>query len=167
MTTSFEKITSRQYSNMRTRFKPKMSKSTGLLRVPGRELPFTLAQMRDWIIDRAVDKISNSSVLIAYDRLVFRCGYCKKLLPIEDVELDHIVPVKRGGNLGLDNLAIACKIDNQTKGELTADEYRALTTGLDSFPWAARNYILRCLRTAAMGARLRFHPREQKGIEDE
>ncbi len=161
---NFTTLSARKYSNMRARFKPKMSPTTGLLRVPGRELPFTLLELRQWLIAKA----GAYPAAIDADKLIWGCAYCKRLLPFDNVEIDHIEPVKRGGNLGLGNLAIACKVCNQEKGELTAKEYDALIRGLETFPQAARNYIRKCLRTAAMGARIRFHPRTtpQRGDND-
>ncbi|MGC1781238.1 MAG: HNH endonuclease [Acidobacteriaceae bacterium] len=147
---------------MKSHFRPKMSPTTGLLRVPGRELPFTLKDLRAWLIACSGDPLGLDA-----DKLIWSCAYCTRLLPLDNVELDHVEPVKRGGNLGLSNLAIACTICNREKGEMTAEEYRALIRGLDTFPQAARNYIRKCLRTAAMGARMRFHPRDQKGEIEE
>lgn len=159
----FATLSARKMATMKSHFRPKMSPTTGLLRVPGRELPFTLKDLRAWLIEKSGDPLGLDA-----DKLIWACAYCSRLLPLENVELDHIEPVKRGGSLGLGNLAIACKICNQTKGELTAEEYQALMRGLETFPQAARNDILKRLRTAAMGARMRFHPREQKGpIQDD
>ncbi len=159
----FKISSQKKYANMRARFMPKMSPTTGRLRVPGRELPFTLADFRAWLYSQSDGCVNGIPVVPPHAHLVFRCAYCTRALYLDHVEIDHVDPVKRGGSLGLNNLAIACKQCNQRKGELTAAEYRALLSGLETFPQAARAYILRCLSTAAMGARLRFHPREQKG----
>jgi 5-methylcytosine-specific restriction endonuclease McrA len=39
-------------------------------------------------------------------------------------EVDHAIPISRGGAHSMDNLAIACKTCNKEKGSRTAQEYR-------------------------------------------
>jgi 5-methylcytosine-specific restriction endonuclease McrA len=152
MANQFLLTTGEQYDSMRSRFKPKY-KDDGSLKKPGREIPFTKAEYRDWV-NRLMD-----------DPRGLRCIYCDAVLSIERMEPDHLTPVKRGGSLGLANLGPACKLDNQRKGELDKAEYTALLRGLKTFPQYARNYILKCLATAAMGARMRFHPREKAAVQ--
>lgn len=144
----FNRVTSKMLSHMRERFAAKIR--DGRVVRPARPIPFDLSDLRAWMRSRET----------AAD--VWRCKYCQKHLVIGEVEPDHNVPVKRGGGLGLDNLDPVCKLCNQTKGELTGEEYDALIEGLHSFPQAAEIYVLKCLRTAAMGARVRFFPRPGK-----
>lgn len=144
----FKEATRTQYGNMVSRFAAKYHPS-GELKKPGREVPFTLAEYREWLY--AMMETPEG----------IRCAYCGRPLAIQAVSPDHIMPVKRGGGLGTDNLATSCQDCNRTKGELTGDEYRALMNGLESFPAAARSYIVKCLRSAAMGARMRFFPRDK------
>lgn len=52
--------------------------------------------------------------VIARDGLT--CAYCRSVLDPEDVTIDHVVPVVRGGTDELTNLAISCRPCNSKKG---------------------------------------------------
>ena len=54
------------------------------------------------------------------------CYYCRELVAPDDIEVDHMLPVSRGGSDALDNLVVACRSCNQEKGTLTAEEFLAL-----------------------------------------
>jgi 5-methylcytosine-specific restriction endonuclease McrA len=64
----------------------------------------------------------------------WRCAYCgrsmrrkaRKDKPWLTATLDHVLPVSRGGRNQRANLVAACLGCNQSKGALTADEFRAL-----------------------------------------
>ena len=45
------------------------------------------------------------------------------LLQPKTYQCDHIIPVSKGGTNDLDNLGLACKDANQSKTDLTHDEY--------------------------------------------
>ncbi len=50
-----------------------------------------------------------------------RCVYCgKENVPLE---VEHIVPLSRGGSNRVSNLALACRPCNQAKGTQTAEEF--------------------------------------------
>ena len=59
-----------------------------------------------------------------YQNLLNRgiCHYCKKKFPREELTLDHIVPVARGGRSTRGNLVVCCRKCNQSKGMLTPAE---------------------------------------------
>ncbi len=50
-----------------------------------------------------------------------RCAYCGKTGV--SLEIEHIVPVSRGGTNRVSNLTLACRDCNQEKGVLTAEEF--------------------------------------------
>ncbi|MBQ9774767.1 MAG: HNH endonuclease [Lentisphaeria bacterium] len=50
------------------------------------------------------------------------CHYCKQKFPPEQLTLDHIVPVSRGGRSTRGNLVVACLDCNQKKKYLTPVE---------------------------------------------
>ncbi len=54
-----------------------------------------------------------------------RCAYCFSLSPLEAVTIDHVTPMSRGGSHTIDNIALACRPCNQSKGTKTASEFRA------------------------------------------
>lgn len=47
-----------------------------------------------------------------------RCYICGRTPRREEIQLDHIIPLKRGGNHGPDNLAVACARCNADKGDM-------------------------------------------------
>lgn len=61
-----------------------------------------------------------------------RCAYCncttKLKAPDDDPEratIDHVMPLSRGGGNSADNLALACRQCNNTKGSMTPREFVA------------------------------------------
>lgn len=50
------------------------------------------------------------------------CHYCGKKFPPEELTLDHIVPVARGGRSTRGNLVVCCRACNQEKKYLTPAE---------------------------------------------
>lgn len=50
----------------------------------------------------------------------FRCVYCARVLPAEQLTLDHVQPRMRGGDNSEGNLVTACKPDNTRKGAMPA-----------------------------------------------
>lgn len=51
------------------------------------------------------------------------CHYCKKTIDEDQLELDHGIPLSRGGSHTRSNLYPSDKRCNQSKGKRTADEY--------------------------------------------
>jgi len=51
------------------------------------------------------------------------CYYCNKILLDNEITIDHLIPLSRGGKTTLDNLRIACKKCNNEKGNMTEQEY--------------------------------------------
>lgn len=119
----------------------------------GLGVPFSALELTAWLLGMAVSPN------------VWQCLYCRRMLVLGEVELDHKKPVSRGGSFAVENLCISCKLCNQGKGELTALEYHSVTTYLRTLDFAAEQYVLKCLRTAAMGARMRFFPRTKKAMK--
>ena len=48
------------------------------------------------------------------------CSYCGERS--DDLTADHIIPLSRGGNHTLDNIAVACRTCNSRKGGRTLEE---------------------------------------------
>jgi 5-methylcytosine-specific restriction endonuclease McrA len=55
------------------------------------------------------------------------CSYCGKETEPKERELDHIVPLSRGGADAVSNLCVACGSCNRRKHNKTAEEFTALT----------------------------------------
>lgn len=59
---------------------------------------------------------------IVFRRDQYRCVYCGSE---QDLTVDHILPLSRGGNNQLDNLATACRCCNSSKNNKTPEEWQA------------------------------------------
>lgn len=74
----------------------------------------------------------------------FRCQYCDKpIVDATDYELDHIVPVSRGGKSNYLNLVAACRNCNQKKLDKLPHEVNMIVPTAKSFHGAQATYILR------------------------
>jgi 5-methylcytosine-specific restriction endonuclease McrA len=51
-----------------------------------------------------------------------RCQYCRRLFLQRDLNLDHVMPISRGGGSGWDNVVTACIPCNSRKGDRTPAE---------------------------------------------
>ena len=62
------------------------------------------------------------------------CAYCQQPLIWNvdglavNCDIDHIIPKSRGGKEHLENLCLACQACNQTKANMTAEEYKSALT---------------------------------------
>lgn len=56
----------------------------------------------------------------------FSCHYAKSPISREVIEVDHLIPVSRGGTFNLSNAAITSRYYNNAKGDLTAKEFKDL-----------------------------------------
>lgn len=66
-------------------------------------------------------------LLAKFDYFGWRCYLCHTSLSFKDLELDHRKPLALGGSNWIANIAPACQKCNQTKGNKTESEFRAIT----------------------------------------
>ena len=52
-----------------------------------------------------------------------RCGICGSPVNFDDMTVDHIIPLSRGGTNAMDNLRLACRTCNRSKGNLSDEEF--------------------------------------------
>lgn len=133
MQRTFLKRTSQAYRNLVQRLAEKRDKNERIIR-RGRELPFSLVDFRE----RFAYKFD--------ENWQAHCVYCERFITPASFQLEHPVPLVRGGSLGLDNLALSCDDCNRIKGQLLPLEFKALRDGLRTFPEAAQRDILGRLR---------------------
>jgi 5-methylcytosine-specific restriction endonuclease McrA len=66
------------------------------------------------------DRVPHREVRFTRRNIFFRdrnrCQYCGKVFPQRDLNLDHVVPLSRGGRSGWDNVVTACVPCNSRKG---------------------------------------------------
>ncbi len=67
--------------------------------------------------------ISQASIREMLERQNFRCALTGKPLTPETAEVDHILPVSRGGTHTIDNLQILHKSINRSKSTLDNEEF--------------------------------------------
>jgi 5-methylcytosine-specific restriction endonuclease McrA len=71
------------------------------------------------------------------------CQYCRKVLPMGSLTLDHVIPKSRGGRSTGENLVACCRACNNRKGDRTPDEAgMTLTKKPGQFGLHAKHRIL-------------------------
>lgn len=78
------------------------------------------------ICPRPQGGVSTANVLQLLRHQEYRCALTGRKLTPSTAALDHIVPVKRGGEHTIDNSQILHKDVNRAKGSLTAEEFIGL-----------------------------------------
>ena len=59
-----------------------------------------------------------------YDKCHGHCAYCGCKMEYKDMQVDHIIPLHRGGTDTMGNMLPACRSCNHYKATLTAGEFR-------------------------------------------
>src|SRR5262252_8462679 len=105
---AFLRITEQRYRAMVRRFAARYDVRGRLIR-PELVVPFDLQEYRDWL--RAA---------LGGEQGQTQCEYCSHLIVLDTLQVDHRLPVSRGGDLGFDNLAVCCEPCNSQKGAMNA-----------------------------------------------
>lgn len=86
-------------------------------------------------------KLSKAERLEVYGKCQGHCAYCGCALEYKDMQVDHIVPLKRGGPDDIKNMLPSCRSCNHYKATMTAEEYKRYVEGIpgrlsrDSIPY--------------------------------
>jgi 5-methylcytosine-specific restriction endonuclease McrA len=118
----FLSITSDRYHALQQRLAEKRDRFNHVIQV-GRDLPFSLAEFRDKLRQ-----------LLDGEEGYTRCHYCNRPLNIITLQLDHMVPISQGGELGWNNLCVACEPCNQMKGNVTAATFVRVLAFIETLP---------------------------------
>jgi hypothetical protein len=108
--------------------------------------PFTLEELRADLL-RVMGGDEDGPII---------CRYCHRAFTLQEIALDHGIPLSRGGPLDLSNIDYPCQQDNNRKGSLTVAEYQELLDFLNTQHPLARQDVLSRLEKAnalAAGAR--------------
>lgn len=71
-------------------------------------------------------QLSAATRAMVWDNAQGACRYCgKRLHPFRDFQVDHIVPVSRGGTDAISNLTASCVTCNSIKGTAAVEEMAA------------------------------------------
>ena len=69
------------------------------------------------------------------------CKYCGELIDHNNISMDHIVPLSRGGNSTIDNLQLVCKRCNIQKDKMLDYEFTKLKELVNTFTDESRIYV--------------------------
>jgi 5-methylcytosine-specific restriction endonuclease McrA len=78
---------------------------------------------------------------LMHDQYGTQCRYCGRTLDINNIVLDHIIPISKGGTSNPDNLQVICKASNSMKGSLDEYNFSLLLDWLESVPEELRKDI--------------------------
>lgn len=76
-----------------------------------------------------------------YDMFNGHCAYCGCEITLSEMQVDHIVPLRRGGKDEIENMYPSCRSCNHYKHTLTVEEFREYVRGIpfrlrrDSIPY--------------------------------
>jgi 5-methylcytosine-specific restriction endonuclease McrA len=69
---------------------------------------------------------------LIYDYYGTSCKYCGRRLDINNIVIDHISPISKGGNSNIENLQVICKASNSMKGSLDEQHFQILLDWLNT-----------------------------------
>ena len=71
---------------------------------------------------------------LAYEAYGTHCRYSGRLLTIDNMVFDHIVPISRGGASSRENIQVISKFSNNMKGSLDEENFLILLAWLKTVP---------------------------------
>ena len=75
-------------------------------------------------MDHRRKRLSKAERETIYAMYAGHCAYCGEKLRLEDMQVDHMQPLRKGGLDELTNMAPACRSCNHYKATLTVEEFR-------------------------------------------
>ena len=99
-------------------------------------------------------KLTASERREIYDKCDNHCAYCGEYIKYEDMQVDHVMPLHKGGADSIDNMLPACRSCNHYKSTLTLEQFRAniermpdvLTRDNTTYKIAARFGVIKVVR---------------------
>jgi len=73
------------------------------------------------------------------------CRYCDKILKINTIVCDHIVPLTKGGDSTKQNLQLICRSCNSRKGPLNEEDFLKIVKWISKQSMEVKQYLLRKL----------------------
>ena len=142
------------YDSQVARHRKRLQKSAGKgvkLEIPASEvLPYIFEEFYGWVWSN-------------YGVAAHRCPWCGAPIDFLSLQIDHKIPLERGGSLALDNLEGICKPCNELKGSQSPEEYAELLRFLGVLSTPHRAYLEQRIRAGAAANRMRFFPHQKKG----
>ena len=148
--TQYRERCAKLYSNDRERWRRKLQAGApkGVkLEIPADEvLPYTQAQFMKWLWT----EIQCQAI---------PCPFCRALIDILSMQLDHKIPLRRGGGMEFENRECLCERCNQVKGELTRDEFLLLVAFMEGPGAHFRQRLEGTLISGGLGKVMKHFPR--------
>lgn len=69
-------------------------------------------------------QLTKAQRMAVYAKMHGHCAYCGTTLRPEDMQVDHVTPLARGGSDTFDNMFPACRSCNHYKHTLTVERFR-------------------------------------------
>ena len=69
-------------------------------------------------------KLTQDERQTVLDRFCGRCAYCGKQITMQELNVDHLVPIRKGGEDMLYNMYPSCRSCNQAKSTLDIEQFR-------------------------------------------
>ena len=77
-------------------------------------------------------RLSKNDRQLVYDKLNGHCAYCGCEIDIQQMQVDHVVPLRKGGEDSLSNMLPACRSCNHYKSTLTVEQFRQMIEKMPS-----------------------------------
>lgn len=71
-----------------------------------------------WVIQMKIDRQA------VYEKWGGVCAYCGKVIEFKDMQVDHLIPKRKGGTDDFDNLMPSCRRCNHYKSSLDLEQFR-------------------------------------------
>lgn len=89
----------------------------------------TEKEIEDLRLSKQYDKLKRKRItkkerIEIYNQYDGRCVYCGTKIDIKNMQVDHIVPLRKGGKDDLDNMICACRSCNHYKSTLDLDDFK-------------------------------------------
>jgi len=78
---------------------------------------------------------------LTYEKYGTTCKYLNRVLKIDNMVYDHIVPITKGGTSNIENIQIICRAANNIKGSLIESDLYILLNWLDTISEELRTDI--------------------------
>lgn len=69
-------------------------------------------------------KLTKAERQQVYDKCAGHCAYCGCELAYKDMQVDHVIPLRRGGEDIIDNMLPACRSCNHYKHTFKPEDFR-------------------------------------------
>ena len=69
---------------------------------------------------------------VIYDKYDGHCAYCGRKISFDDMSIDHLLAVSKGGTDDVDNLIPCCYLCNHQKDNMSVEEFRAYLEDITS-----------------------------------